>query len=184
MRFQTTVSLFIIVLTAACSNTEKAADFRKPYFDISGFFKNEAERLNRTKPIISKSVEQNENKEKKTVQHIDWMSELALFLESDINKPSWKNSYDINKTDSGVEYVAKDEELRTRRISITFNSQKRIKEVAIQNKTSNVLFSSTELLHYYPDSAYLISKDQRVIVLGSNVFRINGLFSHSSTSNN
>ena len=46
----------------------------------------------------------------------------------------------------------------------------------IVNHTKNMLYENTEKLSYFPDSLYLIQKKQRVRLLGTDTYRISGLF--------
>ena len=163
--------LLAIGLTS-CRPEIKKANF----FDLSGYFTKEAARLNaRNKPVF-KTVEHNGDFEGKKILIRDWNAELSLFKNSDINKPAWSSSYGIYGNNGITIYMAKDIDLRTRRIMIKQENGK-VKWIVIYNHApKNLLYDSFEKLTYIPDSLYLIEKRQSVRVLGTNRYRIKGLF--------
>jgi len=45
----------------------------------------------------------------------------------------------------------------------------------IFNRTKNILYQTTEKLSYFPDSLYLIEKDQKVRLMAKNKYKVQGL---------
>ncbi len=144
------------------------------YADISGFFKADTAKLTKLNPLVNKTVTHNGVTENKTLHITNWGQELNLFIQSDINRPAWKNSYKVQTTDSLIVYQAKYPDLRTTRIVIKKNGAQ-IKWVLIFNHTKNLLYETREKLSYFPDSAYLIEKWQHVRLMGQNNYRIEGV---------
>ncbi|MBC8053265.1 MAG: hypothetical protein H7Y13_09380 [Sphingobacteriaceae bacterium] len=173
MRFSQPI-LLLIFLTA-CSGKENL-DNRNHYFDIKGYFTKEAERLQQDGPVIEKTVSQNNGAEVKDVKLTNWSAELELFAESDINKPAWKDSYDIVRNGPETRYVAKDTSLRTKSIAIVRSPKGDIRKIVILNKTKNALYSSEDELVYIPDSIYQIKKHQSVSIIGRNSYAVSARF--------
>lgn len=174
-RLRVTPLLFGLLLVTgitACRPEIKKANF----FDLAGYFTNEAARLKANNRPVFKTVEHNGVSESKKLTIRDWDAELSLFKNSDINKPAWSSSYEIHR-DSGLTiYVAKSSDLRTQRLMIKQDNRK-VKWILIYNHTpKNPLYDSFEKLTYVPDSLYMIEKRQSVRVLGINRYRIKGLF--------
>jgi hypothetical protein len=144
------------------------------YFDISGYFKADTARLRKLDPTVNKTVTHNGVTENKTVHITNWGQELNLFIQSDINRPAWKNSYTVMATDSLLIYKAKYPDLRTSKIVIRKDKDK-VKWILIFNHTKNLLYETTEKLSYFPDSVYLIQKSQQVKLMGRNTYRIEGI---------
>ena len=165
--------LFLLILSACNQPKEKEL---KTYTDLKGYFDSEARRLTKSNPLIKKTVARNDASETRSLKDINWKTELSLFAESDINKPAWKDSYKVSSHGDKTIYLATDKELKTQEINITKDLQGKIKKVFIRNQTDNMLYSSTEQLVYIPDSAYEISKQQHVAVIGDNRYFINGIF--------
>ena len=164
-----------LCLLTACSDNQRASDVNK-YFDIRSFFESEADRLTQLNSSLSKTVSHNGKTENQQLMIGDWPNEFTLFSESDLNKPSWKNSYSVAESKFLVEYLAKEDKLRTKKIRITKSASGKISHIYILNKSSNFLYSSEEELNYYPDSLYQIIKHQNVQLLGANTYIISGKF--------
>ncbi|WPU95942.1 hypothetical protein SNE25_10475 [Mucilaginibacter sabulilitoris] len=143
------------------------------YFDINGYFKADTARLRKSDPAVNKTVTHNGITENKTVHITNWGHELNLFIQSDINRPAWKNSYRVQVIDSLIIYQAKHSELRTTRVVIRKDKDK-VKWILIFNHTKNLLYETREKLSYFPDSVYLIEKWQQVRLMGRNNYRIEG----------
>ena len=134
----------------SCTNKQKASDV-KVYFDIRGFFESEATRLQLNNPLVEKTVTQNTQSESQKVTIKYWKTELDLFIESDINRPSWKKSYRVYKTPNSIEYISNDEKLRTQQIAIQKSHNGKVISIRIKNHTKNSLYSGIEELSYFPD---------------------------------
>lgn len=165
--------LFLLIFSACSAPSEKET---RMYEDISGFFAAEALRLSKADPEIKKTVARNDANEMRIVKNINWKTELSLFAESDINKPAWRDSYQVTAKGGNIIYLATDTALKTREIQIRKDPQGNISQIRIRNQTSNMLYSSSEQLLYIPDSVYQISKKQHVALIGDNQYVVKGLF--------
>jgi hypothetical protein len=172
----TTTCLLIIAALASCKPDVKENQGTLKYFDLKGFFKADSARLSQRHPLVTKTIVQNGKAQTKKVYINNWGNEFDLFASSDINKPAWRDSYTINASDSVIVYTAKvPGELKTSRIIISKNGNK-IKWILIYNHTKNMLYENTEKLTYFPDSVYSIAKQQKVRLLGKNLYTITGRF--------
>lgn len=171
-------SLYLILfLFSSCSQVENTESTDLIYFDIKGYFLNEATKLTSRKSAVLKEVNKNEQKERKTILIKDWEKEFDLFIESDINKPSWTSSYNVESNGDTTLYQALVPELRTRMIQVIKDGSK-IKSISIKNESLNRLYKSYESLSYFPDSIYVIEKEQQVRFLGENKYRVTGVFTY------
>jgi hypothetical protein len=161
----------IVLLQTACKPAIKE---KSKFFDIRGFFMDDTARLTRLNPLVLKNVTHNGVSETKSVKIGNWGQELDLFIGSDINKPAWKDSYTVIDEGGTVMYKAKFPELKVREILVKQDKGK-VKWLLIYTKTKNILYTSTEKLSYFPDSLYLIEKDQKVRLMGNNHYRIEGV---------
>lgn len=159
----------------ACRPDNVQSGAAPKYFDLAGYFKADTARLKKLNPQVNKTVTHNGVTENKTVQIGNWGQELNLFIQSDINRPAWKNSYTTTTFGDLVIYKAKDPELRTSKVIINRDKGK-IKWILIFNHTKNLLYETSEKLSYFPDSAYQIDKSQHVKLMGQNLYHIKGLF--------
>lgn len=166
--------IFLLFLLVSCERTKQTQSIR--FFDLKAFFTGEICRLATQKIKVNKTVSRNGISESKKNIFPNWETELSLFLESDINKPAWTDSYLVSNNNYSTSYIASDSKLRTRKIVIKKNNEGKIVELSVVNRTTNFLYSSSEALLYIPDSLYQITKKQDVILLGKNSYKIFGIF--------
>jgi hypothetical protein len=159
---------------ASCKRDSNAAADTKAFFDIKGFFEADSARLTKENPLVTKTVIHNNAFETQKVHVSDWGTELSLFIQSDINKPAWRDSYEVSTSDNITRYKAKDPSLKTQAVLLKRENGK-LKWIMITNRTKNILYENTEKLTYFADSLYLIQKRQRVRILGTDTYRISGL---------
>lgn len=173
--------LFIAVLMAAAGCRPEVHDDKGQlkYFDIKKYFKAEAARLAKQYPQITKTVSYNGQQETKTIGITHWEQEFSSFIESDINKAAWKDSYaQKEEHDHAVSFIATDTTLHTRKIEVFFKPGRdtTVEKIEISNFTTNMLYKTKEQLVYVPDSIYVIEKNQKVRLLGNNDYKITGKF--------
>ena len=166
--------LLISFLILGCTSSNKKDEVRAIYyFDLKSYFQNLADSLNKTNQLVEKTVSKNGVKEEKNIKIADWKNELALFIEADINKSAWKDSYTKDSTANIIKYNAKNEDLKTRSIYILLNNGKP-KQIVINTRVDNLLYHGEETLTYDDGISYEIKKHQKVILLGLNNYRIFG----------
>jgi hypothetical protein len=159
----------------SCNKDSRAATDTMKFFDLKGYFTADSIRLTKSNPLVTKTVTHNKISETKKVHIPNWGNELSLFFSSDINKPAWKASYNVQATNDFLIYKAKDPALKTRDIIIK-RAGGRVKWILIFNHTKNILYETVEKLSYFPDSLYLIQKTQKVRLLGTDTYNIRGTF--------
>jgi len=162
-----------LLLPACKPDIEESAGSK--YFDLQGYFKTEAANLAKLPQPILKTVTHNGSGESKRIKINNWTHEFNSFIESDINKPAWRDSYKIQQTDHTTIYMATDSTLKTREIIINKKDNK-VQWIIIFNFTKNPLYTNHEKLIYVPDSSYSIEKTQHVKLLGVNKYTITGYF--------
>ena len=166
----------LVLLLTSCFPENKEEVVRQIYFfDLQSYFNNQAAMLQKKAKNINKTVAKNDLTEKKQIKIANWKTELSLFIDADINKPTWKESYLKDSTATKIIYTAIDDDLKTQKIEINLDNGVPSKFV-ISTKEDNLLYHSTENLEFIPDSLYVIKKHQKVFLLGENNYLINGLF--------
>lgn len=94
-RFLTIVAAILFVLVVSCRPEEARDDAPKVYYDLKDFIENQIVYLNEKKPEVSKTAVLGEKREVSKTREVDWKKELELFVQADINKPSYRQSYEI-----------------------------------------------------------------------------------------
>lgn|SRR3546814_151578 len=159
----------------ACENTSSTSA-EESYFSLERYFEKEIQRLDREQPQVEKTVMKNDQQEHRSMNGLDWKTELKVFLNSDINKPAWRDSYKVDSSGSGLRYQALEPDLKVRSIHISREPTGQVTGIEIRRSEDNYLFTSEETFRYYPDSLYSIERHQDVRVLGPDRFRITGSF--------
>lgn len=150
------------------------------YFDISGFFAKESNRLKSGSTQLEKWIKDQDGIRKSKEARVNWDKELAFFSENDINKPAWKDSYAIQRSiiDSieTLTYKAKNPKLSIREICIRKQVQGGIIEMRIRKRTMNNLYTSFQTLIYTPSKGYFIAGNQDIRLLGATYYVMNVRF--------
>jgi hypothetical protein len=174
------IGLTLLLCVASCKRDSSAAADTIKFFDLKGYFASEAARLTKLDHGVNKTAIYNHQAEEQKVHIANWASELSMFSESDINKPAWRLSYDVQSSQGFISYKAKDPALKTQDIIIKKDGNK-IKWILIINHTRSTIFTKTlfetiEKLSYFPDSVYQIQKRQYTRLLGINTYNVKGRF--------
>lgn len=169
------ISILVFALALFSCNQQKEAEANTSltYFDVKGYFGKEISRLQHLNPEVDKTVSINGVAENKTAKITDWTKELAIFVNADINKTSWKGSFKATKQDGADIYTSDSKKIPIKKISVMQSGQKvdRI-EIIIDNK--NILYQSQDTLTYYPDSLYMIKKHQKIRLLNEKRYSVIG----------
>ena len=151
---------------------------QKPYFDLTSFFDQQIDQLQRDSLVVLKTSEINGNTDQHQMDWTDWKREFALFYGADINKGSLIGKYKIDsvKIDSvksQITYTATDISLRTRLLEVTYEKRV-VEEIHIVNHASNFLSTTHEELYYQPLKNYVIKSGVSNRFFGDNDFSVLG----------
>lgn len=94
-RFLTIVAAILLFSLVSCHQEEIRDDAPKSYYDLKGFIENQIVYLSENKPEVSKTAILGSNREVSVTREMDWKKELELFVQADINKPSYRQSYEM-----------------------------------------------------------------------------------------
>ncbi len=170
---------FLIVFISSCTQKEQNKVQIKSYFDLKGYFEKEADRLNKTKSKINKSVAINGETEHKIVKIEDYKAELSSFISSDINKASWKGAFNIQKKGNSTIFSTSNEKIPIKKLEVQYVNNK-IRFIQILIETDNILYHSIDSLTYFPDSLYEIKKIQKIKLLKEKKYVVVGKFTSNS----
>lgn len=155
----------LLMLIASCAK-EEAKDLVVPgqFFDLKTFFNQESERLKNIDEVKKKAIVDGKE-EIKIVEGFKFMEELALFIDSDINRIAWLDRYEVDSIFSAdvlseIVYKAKDDKLKTNVLSIQFKN-KAVNQIKIIRKTSSIAAKLEQELIYQPNQGYSIKSSQK-----------------------
>lgn len=156
------------LLLGACqeaqNNQVKAASSR--YFDVPAFIRRQVALLNSQKPVAVKSVmESNQIAESKTINNPNWSKELESFAELDLNRPAYRNAYNITRQVDSAGRVTEiyrkkpDTEGNIQLLAVTTDQSKKVFAIRAIRKSENLLLSNQTELEFFTDTK---SGDNRV----------------------
>lgn len=160
-------------MTAAGCRPDIKETGKAAYFDIAGYFRSQTVALAKQNLFVNKTAVHNGQSQTRKVKIGNWEGEFEQFINSDINKPAWQQSYVITQGNGLTIYKANNPGLKTQKIILKQQDGK-LMWIYIYNHNKNLLFESYEDLAYYPDSVYVIKKWQHVKLMGVNKYEIRG----------
>jgi len=170
--------LYLTIFISACNlpSTQETNRPQTTFFDLKGFFKEEAKYLEEQGVKIQKTIQHNQTKETQTILPKDWEKELLLFAESDLNKPSWTDKYVLDSTDRGnglilLHYKAIDESLSIQVLDVELK-ENAVHSILIVKKIANQVYESQQHLTYIPRKSYRIKKSQTVTLFDKDTYTI------------
>lgn len=167
--------LSLIVLCGSCTLKDPDKEPVKSYFDLNSYFKSEAKRLAKANLPIEKSVMVNAKTEIKKLSINNWEKEFEAFISADINKASWKGSFELKKDSLSETYLTENEKIPVKKVEISYRNDK-VYGIKIFITNTNSLYASKDSLSYYPDSLYQINKTQKIKLMEEKKYSITGRF--------
>ncbi len=146
----------VAVAVVSCQNIDSEATKTVYFFDLKTYFETEIKRLESKNIKVNKKATLNGETNDMANLSVDWAKEFAIFVDCDINKPSWKDSYSTDSLVVGLEtvttYAAKGGDKKVKKIMIyKSNTSNRLNKITIAGGTQNLLYSSETELIYVPD---------------------------------
>lgn len=171
------ILLFPAFFSACTADKKRTA---KELFDSQSYFSQEVQRHQQAKTRIQKELRIDGEVDKLTLDSLDWASELALFMRSNINKPALVDEYQIDSVMqqgrlTEVHYETQNSELKTRKLSVYYEKDS-LQRIEIFNKTSNSVYGAEQYLKYQPNRGYEMRDTQEVQIVGANVFAVKARF--------
>ncbi len=156
------------MIFSGCASSPEVAQPELSFFSLQNFFKAEINRLNAEKPEVEKRIELNGQSESLKTSDIDWNKELSFFLESDINKPAWLHSYEVDTVTKNnqreISYKALEDKLLVRTLTLLFSDKaKNPHTIKIKRSTKNLFYTSDMDLMYSTQQYEISSKSQTLL---------------------
>lgn len=170
--------LTFCALLSACNEEVKENQVKK-YFDLKGLVERQITTLNSQKPSVQKTVLMSDSTESQLVKTIDWAKELELFIQADLNKPAFVQSYHVDSSSMGVKYTLKE----TEKLPVKYLNVNRLGEDGISIEayinTDNYLYETERhlklSLRNNQVTEYQIDGFQKIVFGNKKGFKINGI---------
>lgn len=179
--------LLLSLFAFSCDTLTPQSTTEPAYFDVAGYVKSQIKTLSSNKPTVAKSAFINKQTNNQITRTIDWEKELESFMQADINKPAFRNSYIVFQPDSlTYQYSLKptEEKLTVRALTVKLDPKTRqpIKITALL-KSENPLFQSERRLLLESGAIgaqgwgirrYQVEGFQQLTYFNRNEFRVEG----------
>lgn len=173
--------LLLCCIVLACETKDLSQLPEVAFFDLKAYFKTEQSELDKIKKV-RKTVNVDGVLESKTVEinGVDFEEELALFVDSDINKVSWLDQYETeslmeNGKIKQLRYIAKKEQLKTQKLTVHFEGSV-VDSIHILRKTSSIAAQLEQELTYLPNQGYRITSRQQTTMSDENEIALDVVF--------
>lgn len=171
------IFLVMIILFCISCNPGNTSKPSLKYFDLAGWMKNQATELKAEHRGLERTITKDGKSETITSDTANWVREFQPFIEADLNKPAWLNSYETDSIlkDSIliVRYTALEKRLPVRKMEITFLN-KQVQTVMVWSAKKNSYFQSDQELTYQTNIGYDLVGSQKVILADSLSYKISG----------
>jgi hypothetical protein len=110
----------------------------------------------------------------------NFTSEFDVFIKSDINRTSLSDKYSVDSLVSSgklykIIYIAKDEKVNTRKLSIQFDSRNKVERIDIRLFNGSPITKNVQHLIYRPNIGYKI-KDEQYFMGNKDEIMVEGFF--------
>jgi len=177
--------LFLLASLTACVNMSDQAAQNKltkdRFFNLNDYFEQEIARLKENNQQVDKTIQINGETEQETLDSINFEKELAVFVNSSINKTSWIDKYQADSTfsDTGaltkIVYTATDEDLKTQQLTVDFENEQ-VQRIDITNRSGTTLAKMKQQLSYTPGEGYSIESSQDIVLFDNRNMVIEATF--------
>lgn len=182
-KIQSNTALHILILLVStavflsCGNSSSDTSTAKenPYFDTKAFFLKELEDLNSEGGKVLKTVKKDKEEETQSVTIQDWKTELTSFLDVDLKKTVYNGEFTIEKEGDTEIYRSQNPDLDIQKVLI-IQKDGDVQEIHIHKQIGNMLYKTQENLFYKKGDYYRIEKEQKIRVMGTHHYIIEGKF--------
>lgn len=176
--------LLLALLLINCNNSKNASgDLPTSFFDVSKYFDNQVAQLDSLQPSVLKNASLNGKTEVQNLDSLEWRKELKLFKSLNINKPSWKDSYEVDTllalNEKIIEYKLLDKDLPVKKLVIKYDlASGNISSISGTIFDKNMLYHSELELNYIvnPDNnrmqEFSIKGSQKIFLLQQKTYEI------------
>ncbi|MEY4933801.1 MAG: hypothetical protein RIS64_160 [Bacteroidota bacterium] len=189
MKFLRYLPIFIL---SSCGQTEVAKPVANlKWFDLKKFVDSANVILPKNAPF-EKTLWVKNSSETRKVTIADWSNELAVFAQADINRPAWRDKYQVDTFPVAVErkaaveddttamhqiqHIAIDKSLRTRSLSISMNRKWKPLVIEVLSEQNNFFSHSQQHLTWDLRSGYSITAQQKMLLMSATETTLSGRF--------
>lgn len=171
---------FLFILFEACTDV-KVIPQEKIYFSISSYIDQLSLKLDSNHVALQKSALLNGETDTSLLKQVNWIKELSIFKEGEINKSAYKGKFEvdsnvISKGEKEVTYRTSDKDIRAKLLQVRYKEDNSIAFIKIRLTSKNTLYESIQELELYPESGFSVEGYQSIIQFREDTFYLKGKF--------
>lgn len=172
------VSLLFFSATACERKAENTSTVKdgQLFFDLEAYIDQELATLAKRGSVATKKVRINGQEETQEQVAIDFTKDLRAFRQSAINRPAWRDKYQVSQQGQEEVYQALDSSLQTQSLRILKNDAGDLVAIHIVGKSGSVLSREAKELHYEPQKGYRIISRRSSQLIGDADVEIEVIF--------
>lgn len=178
--------ILLICLLCACSKdpAEVYYEDQRFYYDLPSFITKQANNLQSKSQWVRKQVTKDGHSHIIERGDIEWMEELDLFIESDINRPAWRGEFKVDTIRLEREYVitykTDNKQIPVKNVVVTIDKEtKQCLKVTVDRRTENFLYQSDQSLYFTTGEGYMMKGKLSVSYLFDSEYSIDSEFIES-----
>lgn len=153
----------------------------KKFYNLKAYFMNQANKLAVRKQNVRKTITKDGRSEVVEMKSINWVEELEVFKESDINKPAWRDAYVTDtvflQKSTVISHDALNEDNPIQHLVVTLDPVTgSCLRVSIDKHTDNFLYTSRQKLFYSAGEGYKIKGSLSVKYLFDSEYEVDAEF--------
>ena len=159
------ISLFFMLVFSCSQKEEVNSQLPSSFFSMIDFMEEEKKWMVNDKISLTKILSLNGETDTLYVEQPDFELELDVFINADINKPALSDKYNVDSIFRSdrlykIAYIAKDKKMKTRKLSVWFDSQNKVVNVDIRLFNSSPISKNVQHIIYQPNNGYVIKNEQ------------------------
>jgi hypothetical protein len=189
------IGLAAFGLLSACEVTSDPVAAKNPrYYDVAGFLEQTISELEKTPATLFKTItDRSVGTQTTRLDKPNWKTELEPFRDAELNRPAWRNAFDIDsvKESDGsqiITYRKRDgQKVPLNEAILTLNSERKLLRMVLVLEDNNMLFYTLKRLdlEVMPGShpalkQYSISGVQKMIASDSVNYKVRGVVSRAA----
>lgn len=153
----------------------------KKFYNLKAYFDNQINKLNARNQNVRKTITKDGRSEVIEVKTLNWVEELEVFKESDINKPAWRDAYITDtvylQKSTVISHDALNADNPVQHLVVTLDPKTgSCLRVSIDKHTDNFLYNSRQKLFYSAGEGYRIKGSLKVDYLFESEYEVDAEF--------
>lgn len=164
----------LMALLWSCSGSNESVSTDAIYFPLRDFLEVRTTELDSTYVVKEVTINGKRERMEKMMGPADWLKELEIFMQADLNRPSLASSYETTRSqDYLIHELKSGEKAKVQKVVVRFEDSI-VKEISFHTKSENIFYSSETRGVIFARSItgkidnYVVDSQQKVVFMKPN----------------